>query len=336
MRAVTAIGLVGLVSLGVGHARAQSAFSAARPTEQRVICESRGLARQQCGADLRGYVFSRVIDGAGSRCEVGRNFGYDDAALWTEQGCGGSFYFSLRNDAPAALGAGGNNKRLRCESQDGRRGSCPADLSAYALQDVRQLSRTLCIDGQNWSWDDRGVYVEQGCRADFVFAPRTDQQLAGGTAPRTMTCASRDGRRADCPLDLSGYAMRSFRQVSRSACESGRTFGVTERGVWADQGCRVEIVLDYVGNRGRGYAASTTTGSLPAIQSAPVASVPTTIRCESVDNARSYCDAALAQRARVQQQLSRSACTEGVSWGLDGRGLWVDRGCRAEFLRLSP
>ncbi len=331
MRIAMAMVLVGLISLGVGTSSAQSTFSAARPAEQRVICESRGLARQQCGADLRGYVFSRVIDGAGSRCEVGRNFGYSDTALWIEQGCGGSFYFSNRNEPLAGAPAAGNDKSLRCESQDGRRASCPADLSAYALLDVRQLSRTNCIDGQNWSWDDRGVTVDQGCRADFVFARRTDQQLAGGAAPRTMNCASRDGRRADCPMDLSGYTMRSFRQVSRSACESGRTFGVTEGGVWADQGCRVEIIFDYVGNRGRGYATSTAISSLPAVQSQPVGSVPTTVRCESVDNARNYCDAAFAVRARVQQQLSRSTCTEGVSWGLDRRGLWVDRGCRADF-----
>jgi hypothetical protein len=31
------------------------------------------------------------------------------------------------------------------------------------------------------------------------------------------------------------------------------------------------------------------------------------------------------------QQLSGSPCTRGVTWGNDGLGIWVDRGCRARF-----
>ena len=91
-----------------GESLAQSTFSAARPQEVRVVCAARGVARQQCGADLRGYVFSRAIDAAGSRCEVGRNFGYGDTAMWIEQGCGGEFFFTNRGDAmvPTAVAGG--------------------------------------------------------------------------------------------------------------------------------------------------------------------------------------------------------------------------------------
>ena len=31
------------------------------------------------------------------------------------------------------------------------------------------------------------------------------------------------------------------------------------------------------------------------------------------------------------QQRSESPCREGYSWGSDGRGVWVDHGCRADF-----
>jgi DUF3011 family protein len=31
------------------------------------------------------------------------------------------------------------------------------------------------------------------------------------------------------------------------------------------------------------------------------------------------------------KQRSESACQEGYSWGLDGGGIWVDYGCRADF-----
>lgn len=34
---------------------------------------------------------------------------------------------------------------------------------------------------------------------------------------------------------------------------------------------------------------------------------------------------------RLVKQLSRSKCEQGVSWGVDGEGIWVDKGCRAVF-----
>lgn len=36
-------------------------------------------------------------------------------------------------------------------------------------------------------------------------------------------------------------------------------------------------------------------------------------------------------RVRLIRQISRSACIQGRSWGYDHRGVWVDRGCEAEF-----
>lgn len=54
------------------------------------------------------------------------------------------------------------------------------------------------------------------------------------------------------------------------------------------------------------------------------------IRCESVDNRQRYCATGGAY-ARIVRQISRSPCVEGRTWASDHRGVWVDRGCRAEF-----
>ena len=35
---------------------------------------------------------------------------------------------------------------------------------------------------------------------------------------------------------------------------------------------------------------------------------------------------------QLNRQLSRTPCTEGYTWGYDRNAIWVDRGCRAEFL----
>ena len=61
------------------------------------------------------------------------------------------------------------------------------------------------------------------------------------------------------------------------------------------------------------------------------AAAQNTIRCESQSGRTQYCDIGYARDVRLERQLSRGECTEGYTWGFDQRGLWVSRGCRAEF-----
>jgi hypothetical protein len=46
---------------------------------------------------------------------------------------------------------------------------------------------------------------------------------------------------------------------------------------------------------------------------------------------RNYCKADTRNGARIIRQRSESDCIYGRTWGYDGRGIWVDRGCRADF-----
>ena len=36
--------------------------------------------------------------------------------------------------------------------------------------------------------------------------------------------------------------------------------------------------------------------------------------------------------ARLVRQLSDTQCVRGVNWGVDRRGVWVDRGCAGRFV----
>ena len=56
------------------------------------------------------------------------------------------------------------------------------------------------------------------------------------------------------------------------------------------------------------------------------------ITCASDDGRRVYCDADTRRGVRLVRQISGSPCQEGSTWGYDARGIWVDRGCRAEFV----
>ena len=55
------------------------------------------------------------------------------------------------------------------------------------------------------------------------------------------------------------------------------------------------------------------------------------ITCASNDNRRVHCDADTRNGVSLVEQHSDRACREGSTWGYDRRGIWVDRGCRADF-----
>lgn len=46
---------------------------------------------------------------------------------------------------------------------------------------------------------------------------------------------------------------------------------------------------------------------------------------------RNYCEADTRGDVLLLRQQSNAECRQGYSWGYDERGIWVDRGCRADF-----
>lgn len=55
------------------------------------------------------------------------------------------------------------------------------------------------------------------------------------------------------------------------------------------------------------------------------------LTCGSIGGGYNYCRIDTDNRVRLERKLSISDCVYGSSWGYDKRGIWVDRGCRAEF-----
>ena len=55
------------------------------------------------------------------------------------------------------------------------------------------------------------------------------------------------------------------------------------------------------------------------------------LTCSSNDGGYRYCRANTQNRVTLTRQISGSPCQQGYSWGYDYRGIWVDRGCRAQF-----
>ena len=237
--------------------------------------------------------------------------------------------------APAAAQSYGNNYGygsdggiIRCESNDGRTRECATGGGRVVIE--RQHSRTACIEGRTWGYGRNGIWVSDGCRADFRvvgygggYGGYNDGYYGyqgngyGYGNGSTVRCESSDGRTNRCSINGRGRA-QLVRQLSRSACIEGRTWGSDSGSVWVSQGCRAEFTVNR-GNYGggwnnSGYGAG---GQL--------------FRCESTDGRTRECAANTRAGVQLVRQLSNAACVQGRTWGYGRNGLWVSQGCRAEF-----
>jgi hypothetical protein len=61
----------------------------------------------------------------------------------------------------------GRAETVRCESVNSRSTFCRVNTSD-GVSIARQLSERACIEGYTWDYNDRGIWVSGGCRADFV------------------------------------------------------------------------------------------------------------------------------------------------------------------------
>ena len=140
-------------------------------------------------------------------------------------------------------GGYGSGSVVRCESNDGRSRRCSADTRG-GVSISRQLSRTACVQGRNWGWDNSGIWVSQGCRAEFV----TGRGGYGGGRPsgpdagygQTIRCESDKNRHRRCNVQV-GRGVDLVRQLSQTRCVRGQNWGWDRRGVWVDRGCRAEF-----------------------------------------------------------------------------------------------
>lgn len=203
---------------------------------------------------------------------------------------------------------------VRCESDDGRTRQCATDTQG-GVRMLRQLSDSACVEGQTWGFSGNGIWVTQGCRAEFVTGYGGRRSAASDRG--IFRCESGDGRWHLCPLKAPGR-VDLVRQLSRSTCVRDLSWGRDNRGVWVARGCRGEF---RVAGGWRGDEEDTRYGE----------SGVDFLRCESKGGNERRCPARVDESVRMLRQLSNTACIEDQTWGWDGNGVWVRGGCRAEF-----
>ncbi len=275
------------------------------PSGQTIACSSDDMNRHYCPTDTRGGV-TLVKQRSGSECRQGYSWGYDNGGIWVDRGCRADFQVGQ-----GGYGGGQAYQTINCSSDDMQRHYCSADTRGGVTL-AKQISGSECRQGYSWGYDNNGIWVDRGCRADFQVGQRGYGGGYGGQGYARISCSSDDGRRRYCPTDTRGNVTLA-QQRSGSECRQGYSWGYDDRGIWVDHGCRADFVIE----QSWGYHHE-----LPS----------QTISCNSDDERRHVCPANVNGRVRLDQQRSGSPCQLGYSWGFDQSGIWVDHGCRANFV----
>lgn len=136
-----------------------------------------------------------------------------------------------------------------------------------------------------------------------------------------VVCESDGERQHYCRADTRGGVVLA-RQLSRARCDQGRTWDFDNRGIWVSGGCRGEFMLGDAGHGrprppGGGWDETGWGGGR--------------VVCESIRDRREFCPADTRGGVQLVRRLSNASCVERRSWGWTREGIWVDRGCRAEF-----
>ena len=145
----------------------------------------------------------------------------------------------------------------------------------------------------------------------FAATPEADE-AAQPLVRRVVRCES-DGRQQSCPVMLHGAPVRLLNQLSIWPCRENHTWGVRRNEIWVSRGCDGEFELG--AEDGSGFV-----------------DVPRLLVCESKGGRRRMCGTTIEHAAQLRRQLSNSPCEQGRSWGWEREGLWVDKGCRGEFV----
>ena len=202
-------------------------------------------------------------------------------------------------------------QQVRCASRDFQYQFCPVgDVRGATL--VQQVSRAACVEGQSWGANRRGIWVSQGCEAVFrVDSAGPFPPQAGGPGLR-VECDSRDYAYQFCDVNQRVLRADLVRQKSQQPCVLGRNWGWRGEGVWVNDGCSGEFLVQ------------TAYGPQPAAG-------PGLVHCESHEYRYNFCATGPIRNAQLVEQTSRAPCVRGSSWGIERNGVWVDNGCEGRF-----
>lgn len=146
-----------------------------------------------------------------------------------------------------------------------------------------------------------------------------------------IRCESRRDRDNYCTADTSGGVVLR-RTLSNAACIEGKSWGFDKTGIWVREGCRADFDVPRAYSSGRGWSSQRGYGRYYRDGAKAQPGGPERVVCESKGKARIVCPVDGLKTVDLVYERSRDRCRFQVSWGFDDKSIWVDQGCRAEFL----
>ncbi len=187
---------------------------------------------------------------------------------------------------------------ISCSSYRGGTNTCRAD-TRDGVRLSRQLSRAPCRENDTWGYDRRGIWVANGCAAEFSLGRSgSDDNTAGiliGVLAAGLIGAAILNQNDNSNNNSANQSSDQYVQRDDNPTDYGNNFGYTPQN--APQGGNV-------------------------------------VRCESgLGGGVVRCPARISRSVEVAQMLPGSfECKFKEAWGYDQQGIWVTRGCRADFL----
>ena len=228
-----------------------------------LTCSSEGYRYQLCRTDTRGGVrmIEQLSTGSG-QCVYNQSWGYDRSGVWVNNGCRARCEVGNPgwHDHSSGSWSGGHANTVRCESTQGRKEYCRADTSG-GVRLGHQISNSPCRYHDSWGYDNSGIWVDRGCRADFELGPTSYGSGYSGSSYHSgwssnsggsVVCESRGYSRSFCSADTRG-GVSLEEQLSDSTSRGGRctfnnTWGYDSGGIWVDNGCRGRFRLGNPGS----------------------------------------------------------------------------------------
>jgi Protein of unknown function (DUF3011) len=198
----------------------------------RISCESRDYERNYCPTG-RPIASARLIEQQSrSACIQGRTWGYDRSGIWVTQGCSGEFDFLPSGGMRPVPGP---RHQIACASSDFQQQFCPSSRRILRAWLIEQRSRSACVQGRSWGFQERGIWVSAGCSG--LFAVEESGRRPVPPPVTRVVCESRGFQQAFCPVRPLIARAWLDQQRSQSPCIQGQTWGFQRNGIWVNGGC---------------------------------------------------------------------------------------------------
>ncbi len=189
--------------------------------------------------------------------------------------------------------------RITCESKSGHTNRCRADTRG-GVSLVTQLSRAGCYQGNTWGYDERFIWVSNGCRAVFQLGNVGGRHDSGHDS------------------DAAAAAVAGIAILALGAAAAHKAHEEDSRNRYDNYDSS-----RYYDNNTNYRQQYNDYREHQRVQE---------VTCSSENGRYQYCRAPVRDgHVSLVRQHSRSRCQFHEDWGYNRSGIWVENGCRATF-----